>query len=374
MLETNNNQFGFLNLKKVPLNKNLVTIVSIVVIGIVVIFGSVWFFVQNKNPKNADFAEQSNNTQLDNQYGDQNQSEENFSSVLPNFEEKIEGNLKIYTNFARGIQFAYNKAWQANRQEGSQNPDSLLFSNLPDGDSLEFYFLIKVDEASEKNKILREGVNNDGFKYQIIRSFSSVRSEEEANEKELLYLSIVHSINDQFKQPGINSGILYRYVYTFPSSKGGSYLNRVVSELETIAKSFKYLYNDAPYFVTLPSGKQLSFEYTINFELVSNQDGMVTLSAKDYSLEIKLYYNKPVNINTTCLSEYVRHPIKLDNLTAEYRGYRVNEANQSQCANVSGTEVIEVTLGGEKVFLEFNFSVSIDDRILLLIKSMKLQS
>ena len=372
MFETNNNQFDFLNLKKVSLNKNLVTIVSIVVIGIIIIFGSVWFFVQNKNSKNADLAEQSNNTQLDNQYSDQNQSEENFSSVLPNFEEKTEGNLNIYTNFARGIQFAYNKAWQANRQEGSQNPDSLLFNNLPEGDSLEFYFLIK--EVSEKNKILREGVNNDGFKYQIIRSFSSGRSEEEANEKEVLYLSIVHSINDQLKQPGIYSGILYRYVYTFPSSKGESYLNLVVSELEIIVKSFKYLYHDAPYFVTLPGGKQLSFEYTINFELISDQDGMVTLSAKDYSLEIKLYYNKPVNINTTCLSEYAKYPIKLDNLTAEYRGYTVNEANQSQCANVSGTEVIEVTLGGEKVFLEFNSSVSVDDRILLLIKSMRLQS
>jgi len=361
-------------LKKVPLNKNLATIVSIVIIGIIITFGSVWFFVQNKNPKKADLTEQSNNTQLDNQYSDQNQSEENFSSVLPNFEEKTEGNLKIYTNFSKGIQFAYNKAWQANRQEGSQNPDNLLFNNLPEGDSLEFYFLIKVeDEASEKNKIVREGVNNDGFKYQIIRSFSSGRSEEEANEKKVLYLSIVHSINDQFKQPGIYSGVLYRYVYTFPSSKGESYLNRVVSELETIAKSFKYLYNDAPYFVTLPSGKQLSFEYTINFELVSDQDGMVTLSAKDYSLEIKLYYNKPVSINTTCLSEHARYPIKLDNLTVEYRGYTVNEANQSQCANVSGTEVIEATLGGEKVFLEFD-SFSVDDRILLLVKSMKLQS
>jgi len=373
MLETNNNQFGFLNLKKVPLNKNLATIVSIVIIGIIITFGSVWFFVQNKNPKKADLTEQSNNTQLDDQYSDQNQSEENFSSVLPNFEEKIEGNLKIYTNFSRGIQFAYNKAWQANRQEGSQNPDNLLFSNLPEGDSLEFCFLIKVDEASEKNKILREGVNNDGFKYQIIRSFSSGRSEEKGNEKEVLYLSIAHSINDQFKQPRIHSGMLYRYVYTFPSSKGEPYLNRVVSELETIAKSFKYLYNDAPYFVTLPSGKQLSFEYTINFELVSDQDGMVTLSSKDYSLEIKLYYNKPVSINTTCLSEHARYPIKLDNLTVEYRGYTVNEANQSQCANVSGTEVIEVTLGGEKVFLEFD-SFSVDDRILLLVKSMKLQS
>jgi|GEM_PF-1454241 hypothetical protein len=372
MFKTNNNQFGFLNLKKVPLNKNLVTIVSIVIIGIIITFGSVWFFVQNKNSKNTDLTEQSSNTQLDNQYGDQNQSEDNSSSVLPNFEEKIEGNLKIYTNFSRGIQFAYNKAWQANRQEGSQNPDNLLFNNLPEGDSLAFYFLMNVDEVSEKDKILREGVNNDGFKYQIIRSFSSVRSEEKDNEKEVLYLSIVHSINDQFKQPEIRSGMLYQYVYTFPSSKGEPYLNRVVSELETIAKSFKYLYN-APYFVTLPSGKQLSFEYTINFELVSNQDGMVTLSAKDYSLEIKLYYNKPVNINTTCLSEYARYPIKLDNLTAEYRGYTVNEANQSQCANVSGTEVIELTLGGEKVFLEFNFSVSVDDRILLLVKSMKLQ-
>jgi hypothetical protein len=361
-------------LKKVPLNKNLAIIVSIVAIGIVVIFGSVWFFVQNKNPKNADFAEQSNNTQLDNQYGDQNQSEDNSSSVLPNFEEKIEGNLKIYTNFSRGIQFAYNKAWQANRQEGSQNPDNLLFNNLPEGDSLEFHFLMNVDEVSEKDKILREGINNDGFKYQIIRSFSSVRSEEKGNEKEeVLYLSIVHSINDQFKQPEIRSGMLYQYVYTFPSSKGEPYLNRVVSELETIAKSFKYLYNDAPYVVTLPGGKQLSFEYTINFKLISDQDGMVTLSAKDYSLEIKLYYNKPVNINTTCLSEYARYPIKLDNLTAEYRGYRVNEANQSQCANVSETEVIEVTLGGEKVFLEFD-SFLVDDRILLLVKSMKLQS
>jgi hypothetical protein len=345
MLETNNNQFGFLNLKKVPLNKNLATIVSIVIIGIIITFGSVWFFVQNKNPKKADLTEQSNNAQLDNQYSDQSQSKENFSSVLPNFEEKTEGNLKIYTNFSRGIQFAYNKSWQANRQEGSQNPDNLLFNNLPEGDSLEFYFLIKVDEASEKNKILRDGVNNNGFKYQIIRSFSSGKSGEEGNEKEVLYLSIVHSINDQFKQSEIHSGMLYRYVYTFPRSKGESYLNLVVSELETIAKSFKYLYNDAPYFVILPSGKQLSFEYTINFELVSDQDGMVTLSAKDYSLEIKLYYN-----NT------------------------VNEANQSQCANVSGTEVIEVTLGGEKVFLEFNLSVSIDDRILLLVNSMKLQS
>lgn len=110
MLETSNNQFGFLNLKKVPLNKNSVTIVSIVIIGIIIAFGSVWFFVQNKNLKNADLTEPSNNTQLDNQYSDQNQSEENFGSVLPNFEEKIEGNLKIYTNFSKGIQFAYNKA------------------------------------------------------------------------------------------------------------------------------------------------------------------------------------------------------------------------------------------------------------------------
>ena len=92
MLETSNNQFGFLNLKKVPLNKNSVTIVSIVIIGIIIAFGSVWFFVQNKNLKNADLTEPSNNTQLDNQYSDQNQSEENFGSVLPNFEEKIEGN------------------------------------------------------------------------------------------------------------------------------------------------------------------------------------------------------------------------------------------------------------------------------------------
>jgi hypothetical protein len=373
MLETNNSQFGFLNLKKVPLNKNLVIIVSIVIIGTIIIFGSIWFFVQNKNPKNADLTEQSNNTQLDNQYSDQNQSEENFGSVLPNFEEKIEGNLKIYTNFSKGIQFAYNKAWQANRQEGSQNPENLLFNNLPEGDSLEFYFLINVDEASEKNKILREGVNNDGFKYQIIPSFSSGRSEEEDNQKEVLYLSIVHSINEQFKQPGIHSGMLYQYMYTFPRSKGESYLNQVVSELETIAKSFKYLYHDAPYFVTLPGGKKLSFEYTVNFELISDQDGMVTLSAKDYSSKIKFYYNKPVNINTTCLSEYVRYPIKLDNLTAEYRAYTVNEVNQSQCSNVSGTEVIEVALDGEKVFLEFNSSVLVDDRILLLIKSMKLQ-
>ena len=77
MLETSNNQFGFLNLKKAPLNKNSVTIVSIVIIGIIIAFGSVWFFVQNKNLKNADLTEPSNNTQLD-QYSDQNQSEENF--------------------------------------------------------------------------------------------------------------------------------------------------------------------------------------------------------------------------------------------------------------------------------------------------------
>jgi len=163
-------------------------------------------------------------------------------------------------------------------------------------------------------------------------------------------------------------------VYAFPRFKGESYLNRVVSELETIAKFFKYLYNDALCFVTLSGGKQLSFEYTINFGLISDQNGMVTLSAKDYSSKIKLYYNKPVNINTTCLSEYASYPIKLDNLTAEYRDYTVNEANQSKCANVSGTEVIEATLVGEKVFLEFDSSVSVDDRILLLIKSMKLQS
>jgi len=77
VLETSNNQFGFLNLKKAPLNKNSVTIVSIVIIGIIIAFGSVWFFVQNKNLKNADLTEPSNNTQLD-QYSDQNQSEENF--------------------------------------------------------------------------------------------------------------------------------------------------------------------------------------------------------------------------------------------------------------------------------------------------------
>jgi hypothetical protein len=62
-------------------------------------------------------------------------------------------------------------------------------------------------------------------------------------------------------------------VYTFPRFKGESYLNRVVSELETIAKFFKYLYNDALCFVTLSGGKQLSFEYTINFGLISDQNG-----------------------------------------------------------------------------------------------------
>jgi len=361
--------------------QNLAIILGGILVVVFLISGT-WFFVQSKDAKNAFFVqskdaknttttEQPNNTQQNDQYDNQDQSTEDSNLTKENFKERVEDNLKNYTNSSRGIQFAYNKAWQADKEEGAQNSDNLLFSNLPEGDSLRFS-LLGVAGISGEAKDLRKGVNDDGFKYEIIRSFGFGGPEEKANQ-EVLYLWIRHSVNNQFEQQGVFSGVIYQYTYIFPSSKGESYLNQVVSELENIAKSFKYLYTD-PYTVKLSSGKKLTFKYTINFKLTSDQNGIVTLSDKDYDSKVKLYYIKPVDINTTCLSESVKYPIKFDGLTAEYRLYENNKTNVPQCTNVSGVETIEVSLNGEKIFLEFNSSFSVDDRILLLVKSMEIQS
>jgi len=214
-------------------------------------------------------------------------------------------------------------------------------------------------------------VNNDGFKYEIMRSLGFDWMEE--RDSEIIYLVIRHNIGESFSQQNVSVGISYLYVYSFPAPKGKTYIPQVVSELETIANSFKYLYSDL-YTVRLTSGKKLTFTYPINFDLISDTDGIISFKAKDYDLNVRLYYNKPFTIDTKCLSIFQKVSFKFENITGEYRGYTENETNKSQCANVSGTEVIEANLGGEKVFLEFSSPVSVDDRILLLIKSMKIRS
>ncbi len=360
--------------KKIRINKNVAIISGVVIISL--LLGGVWFFVQNKNTKPAEVVEQPNNMQQDTQHN-QDQPEGNSSSAGQNFDERVGGEVKIYSNFSRGIQFAYNKSWQAERQERSQNPDNLSFSNLPEGDFLDFSILLGPAGIPGELETLKKEKNNNGFRYEIMRHLGFVdniiNTEEEGKERtELVYLIIRHSVNDQF-QGMIYTGSYYLCVYSFPVSKGESYLNQVFSELETIAKSFNYLYND-PYSVKLPSGKKLSFEYTTNFKVTSDQDGVVVLTADDYNLAVKVYYGKPVVVNTNCLSESAKYPIKFDGLTAEYRIYENSKTNIPQCTNVNDVEIIEASVNGEKVFLEFNLPISVDDRILFLVKSIKIQS
>jgi len=136
---------------------------AIIIIGtitvVAILSSSIWLFVQNKNARNTNIVGEPNNSQSDGQYNpDQPEEDKNTDNSQPdgqdkrgqtgeelnlislNFDERVEGNLRIHTNYSRGIQFAYNKAWKIDKQQSFDGKSSgqLSFSNLPAGDSLGF--------------------------------------------------------------------------------------------------------------------------------------------------------------------------------------------------------------------------------------------
>ena len=292
------------------------------------------------------------------------------------FTEEIQGNLKIYTHRLSGVQFAYNPNWKAEILETGVPYfyHDLVFKNLPEGDSLKFE-IRNIFGGGGPTEFLKEGTNAHGFKYKIFRSLGDPNEPDPDPTSQVVYLLLEHEIQ-QLKSELLFYGRSYLFVYSFPYSKEKTYLSQVVTELETIAKSFKYL-NGSPYSVTLASGRRLSVQPLVNWRLVGTGEGTVTWKTMDRRVDniITLHYLKEPAIIQECPGTNNWSSVTLDKAQIDYLVFFEKTAG-SKCQDV---HIMKISLDKEVVYLELRAEdksvvVNIEDSVLLPVKSLKLES
>jgi len=293
------------------------------------------------------------------------------------FTEEIQENLKIYTHRLSGVQFAYNPNWKAEIvQTGVPYfHHDLVFKDLPEGDSLSFE-IRNIFDGGGPTESLKEGTNAHGFKYEIFRSLGDPNEPDSDPTNQVVYLFLEHEIQqqDDIKSKLLFYGRSYLFVYSFPYSKEKTYLSQVVTELETIAKSFKYL-NGSPYSVILASGRRLSVQPLANWRLVTTGEGTVTWKTMDRRADniITLHYLKEPAIIQECPGTNNWSSVTLDKTLIDYLVF-VEETAGSKC---QGVHMMKISLDKEVVYLELRAedeSVDMEDSVFLLVKSLKLES